>query len=145
MSAPQRLGWQVWAAVAAGAFLGAEGRYWLLEAFPPAPAAIDWTTLGINIGASLLLGFLTSQWLRQPAAPFWLKAGLGPGLLGSFSTFSALALTVEDSLARGRPGVWLAYLLLSVAGGLAAAAAGLWLGNRAGGPFRRRKAPGRLP
>ncbi|MCC9196039.1 CrcB family protein [Arthrobacter sp. zg-Y820] len=127
-----RLGWPVWAAVAAGAFAGAEARYGLLQVFAPEPGSVDWATLGINAGASLALGFLTSWWLSRPQTPFWLKAGLGPGFLGSFSTFSALALSLELPLSAGRHGVWISSLTLSLAGGLAAAAAGLWLGSRAG-------------
>ena len=136
-----RLGWQVWAAVAGGAVAGAEARYGLLQLFPPDTASVDWTTLSINAGASLALGFLTSWWLSRPHAPFWLKAGLGPGLLGSFSTFSAVALSLEGFLSAGHYGLWISYLLLSLAAGLSAAAAGLWLGSRAGGsgsPFARR-------
>ena len=143
---PPRPGWPVWAAVAAGAFTGTEARYGLLQLFPPRDGSPDWATLGINTGASLVLGFLTSWWLTRPRTPFWLKAGLGPGLLGSFSTFSALALSLELPLGTGRHGLWISYLALSLVGGLAAAAAGLWLGARAGAPAaRRRRSPGGAP
>ena len=136
------LGWRVWTAVAAGAFAGAEARYGLLLLFPPAPGSPDWTTLGINAGASLALGFLTSWWLSGAQAPFWLRAGLGPGFLGTFSTFSSLALSLEIPLGAGRHGEWMSYLALSLVFGLAAAAAGLWLGFRAGAAGRRRRSPG---
>lgn len=137
-----RLGWPVWVAVAAGAFAGGLARYGLLQLFPPESTTLDWTTLGINAGASLALGFLTSWWLTRPLAPFWLKAGLGPGLLGSFSTFSAVALSLELPLAAGRHDLWIAYLVLTLAGGFGAAAAGLWLGGRAGAATRPRQTGG---
>lgn len=141
-----RPGWAVWAALAVGAFAGAEARYGLVQAFPARTGFMDWTTLGINTGASLALGFLTAWWLSRPRTPLWLKAALGPGFLGSFSTFSALALTLDLSLAAGRHGTWLIYLALSLVCGLAAAAAGLWLGTRtgaaaAGKPRQRRRRP----
>ncbi|WP_341393596.1 fluoride efflux transporter FluC [Arthrobacter sp. G119Y2] len=140
------LGWRVWTAVAAGAFAGAEARYGLLLLFPPAPGSTDWTTLGINAGASLALGFLTSWWLSHAPAPFWLRAGLGPGFLGTFSTFSALALSLELPLGTGLHGEWVSYLALSLVCGLAAAAAGLRLGSRAGAAAaRRRRSPGTAP
>ncbi|MBP3044649.1 CrcB family protein [Arthrobacter jiangjiafuii] len=134
-----RLDWPVWAAVAAGAFAGGLARYGLLQRFPPDPAALDWTTLGINAGASLTLGFLTSWWVTRPMVPFWLKAGMGPGFLGSFSTFSAVALSLEVPLAAGRHDLWIGYLVLTLAGGFGAAAIGLWLGGRAGAATRGRQ------
>lgn len=137
-----RFGWQVWAAVAAGAFAGGQARYWLLQLFPPDPASLDWTTLGINAAASLALGFLSSWWLSRPRAPFWLKAGLGPGCLGSFSTFSAVSLSLELPLAAGLHGLWIGYLVLTLIGGLGAAAAGLWLGGRPGPAAARRRKTG---
>ncbi|WP_166880307.1 CrcB family protein [Salinibacterium sp. ZJ450] len=86
------------------------------DAFPTA-------TLGINLLGSLLLGWLVGRvW---PVAPHWLRAALGPGLLGGFTTFSAVmasALTLTPALAA-------LYLAASVVLGLLAAAAGLQLGH----------------
>ena len=131
-------GWQVWTAVAVGGLAGSEARYLLTRLFPADPGAFDTTILTINVAASAALGFLTSWWLLRPAVPFWLRAGLGPGLLGSFSTFSALALSIGSLLESGRHGAWLLYAGLSTAAGLAAAGAGLAAGSvlmrRRGGP-----------
>ncbi|WP_318241852.1 fluoride efflux transporter FluC [Arthrobacter pullicola] len=127
--------------MAVGGLAGSEARYLLTALFPPVPGAFDTTTFTINIAASAALGFLTSWWLFRPTVPFWLRAGLGPGLLGSFSTFSALALSIETLLVSGRHGTWLLYAGLSTAVGLAAAGAGLAAGNRLlGRPGRGRKA-----
>jgi fluoride exporter len=83
------------------------------------------STLLINVVGSLALGFLTARvW---PTAPPWLKAGLGPGLLGSFTTFSAFAVQV---VALGFSLPSLLYVALTVALGLAAAFLGLRLGRR---------------
>ncbi|MBD7995428.1 CrcB family protein [Arthrobacter sp. Sa2CUA1] len=131
-------GWRVWTAVAVGGLAGSEARYLLTQLYPPLPGTFDTMTFTINVAASAALGFLTSWWLFHPAVPFWLRAGLGPGLLGSFSTFSALALSVETLLASGRHGTWLLYAGLSAAAGLAAAGAGLAAGRRLA---RRRGAP----
>jgi CrcB protein len=123
-------GWQAWAAVAVGGLAGSEARYLLTMIFPPDPDAFDLTTFIINIAASAALGFLTAWWLFRPQVPFWLRAGLGPGLLGSFSTFSALALSIGTLLESGRHGTWLLYAGLSTIVGLAAAGAGLAAGGR---------------
>lgn len=131
-------GWRVWTAVAAGGAAGSEARYLLTELYPPSPGAFDTTTFTINIAASAALGFLTSWWLFRPSVPFWLRAGLGPGLLGSFSTFSALALSIETLLVSGQHGTWLLYAGLSTAAGPAAAGTGLAAGNRLLGRAARR-------
>ena len=83
------------------------------------------STLLINVVGSIVLGFLTARvW---PSAPPWLKAGLGPGLLGSFTTFSAFAVIV---VRFGFSMSSVLYVVLTVALGLVAAFAGLRLGRR---------------
>jgi len=118
----------VWTAVAVGGLLGTEARYGLGLLFPE-DGGIPWTTLAINVTGSLLLGMVTAFWTERPGAQVWLHAGLGPGLLGSFTTFSAVTIAIDQLAAAGRHDVWLAYLGLSPAAGLAAAVAGLVLGR----------------
>jgi len=88
-----------------------------------AGAAFPFATLAINMIGSFALGFLVGRvW---PSAPHWLRAALGPGLLGGFTTFSGVtlaALTLAPPLAA-------TYLAASLLGGLAAAFAGLRLGH----------------
>jgi CrcB protein len=62
-----------------------------------------------------------------PTASEWLKAGIGPGLLGSFTTFSAVAIILND-LGFTVEGVL--YLAATLVLGLGAAFAGLRLGAR---------------
>jgi CrcB protein len=126
-------GWRAWAAVAAGGLLGTELRYGLGLLFPEAAGSVPWTTLGINVAGSFVLGALTTIWIARPHTAFWLRAGIGPGVLGSFTTFSALALSVDRLAGEGLHGVWLAYLCLSVILGLGAAAAGWRVGKVLGG------------
>lgn len=123
---PGRIGWKIWAAVAVGGFVGTEARYLLGLLFPETPAVFPWTTLGINVAGSFLLGWLTALWAGGTREPRWLQAGLGPGLLGSFTTFSAVTLTVVTE-----PALLVPYLAVSLAVGLAAAAAGIAAGQRA--------------
>lgn len=122
-------GWRPWAAVAAGGLLGTELRYALVLLFPEAEGSVPWTTLGINVAGSFVLGTLTTIWIARPHTAFWLRAAIGPGVLGSFTTFSALALSVDRLAREGLHGVWLAYLCLSVVLGLGAAAAGWRVGK----------------
>ena len=52
------------------------------------------------------------------------------GLLGGFTTFSTFSVQVVLDVDGGKPGKAMLYLLLSVLGGIAAAAAGYALGRR---------------
>ncbi len=123
-------GWRAWAAVATGGLIGTELRYGAGLAFPETAGAVPWTTLAINVLGSFVLAALTTLWIARPRTAFWLRAGLGPGLLGSFTTFSALALAVDQLVRGGFHAVWLAYLALSLVLGLGAAAAG-WKSGKA--------------
>ncbi|MET3919718.1 CrcB family protein [Arthrobacter sp. UYEF20] len=130
-------GWRAWAAVAAGGLLGTELRYAAGLAFPEAADAVPWTTLAINVVGSFVLATLTTVWIARPKTAFWLRAGLGPGLLGSFTTFSAVVFSVDQQLRGGIHGTWLAYLGLSLVLGLGAAAAG-WKSGKALSDLRGR-------
>ncbi|WP_192575822.1 FluC/FEX family fluoride channel [Agrococcus sediminis] len=115
-------------AVALGGALGTAAR-----------AAIEsslgdgWALLGVNAIGSLLLGVSTAA---LAAAPDWLRHGIGAGVLGGFTTFSAVAVASAAAPAAGGwsafvpalPGIALALGTLVVC--LLAAWAGLLLGRR---------------
>ena len=92
--------------------------------FPETAGTIPWTTLVINVVGSFVLAALTTVWIARPKTAFWLRAGLGPGLLGSFTTFSAVVFVIDQQFRAGFHAGWLAYLGLSLVLGLGAAAAG---------------------
>jgi fluoride exporter len=127
-------GWRVWAAVAAGGLLGTELRYVLGLLFPDQPGELPWATLGINVAGSFVLAALTTVWIARPHTAFWLRAAIGPGVLGSFTTFSAVVFSTDQLTRGGLPGPGLLYLGLSVLLGLAAAAAGWRTGKMLGAP-----------
>jgi fluoride exporter len=127
-------GWRVWTAVAAGGLLGTELRYVLGLLFPDQPGGLPWATLAINIVGSFALAALTTVWIARPQTAFWLRAAIGPGILGSFTTFSAVVFSTDQLTRGGLPGVGLLYLGLSVLLGLAAAAAGWRTGKVLGAP-----------
>ena len=84
-----------------------------------------WSTVGINIVGSFLLGLLVAeQWFDRDV-----REGLGVGFLGGFTTFSTFSVQAVLEVDAGEPGRALAYVLASVLGGLAAAAAGYALGR----------------
>ncbi|TBN58012.1 CrcB family protein [Glaciihabitans arcticus] len=86
------------------------------------------STLLINIAGSFALALLVAR--LWPTATPVLRAALGPGLLGTFTTFSAVAVALVSLSAAGEWMPALAYLAATLIGGLAAAFLGLRLGRR---------------
>jgi len=117
-------------AVAVGGLLGTGLRLACDLAFPHADGELPVETLIVNLLGTFALGWLVGGlWTRQ-AIPGWLKAGLGSGVIGSFTTLSAVMASLLVLTSHGD--AWLAtlYLLVSVVGGLLLAAVGLKLGSR---------------
>ena len=110
-----------------GGFVGTAARLGIDLAIPHGDDEFPWSTLLINIGGAFALGLLVSR--LWPTAPDWLRAGLGTGLLGSFTTVSAVAVGLVSLGAAGQWMPALAYLAASVLLGLAAAALGLAAGR----------------
>jgi CrcB protein len=117
-------GWKAWTAVAVGGLIGTELRFGAGLLFPESAGEVPWTTLAINVAGSFVLATLTTIWIARPKTAFWLRAGIGPGVLGSFTTFSALVLAIDQQIHAGLHTIWLTYLGLSLVLGLGAAAAG---------------------
>ena len=91
-------------------------------------------TIGINVVGSFALGLLTTGLARggpDTGTRLRLRLGLGTGLIGGFTTYSAFAVDSATIAASGRPGVLLLYAVGSVLAGIAAAAAGAALVRRA--------------
>src|SRR3954465_11806065 len=105
--------------VAAGGALGVLSRYGISRLTLHSGALI-WSTVGINIVGSFLLGVLGAEdWFSGA-----LRGALGVGFLGGFTTFSTFSVQVVLDTDAGEPGKALAYVFASVIGGVAAAGAG---------------------
>jgi CrcB protein len=114
-------------AVLVGGLVGSALRLVVDALIPHADDAFPLSTLLINLLGSLVLGVLVAR--LWPTAPEWMRAGLGTGLLGSFTTFSAVVASLFTLTRAGAGGLALLYLAISLAGGVAFAALGLWLGR----------------
>ena len=113
------------ALVALGGVIGVLGRYGIARLTLHSDALI-WSTVGINVAGSFLLGLLAAgQWFSRDV-----REGLGVGLLGGFTTFSTFSVQVVLEADAGKPGKAALYVAASVVGGIAAAAAGYALGRR---------------
>jgi fluoride exporter len=110
--------------VALGGVLGVLARYGLGRLTLHHEGLI-WTTVGINIAGSFVLGLLAAEpWFSREV-----REGIGVGFLGGFTTFSTFSVQVVLDVDAGEPWRAAVYLAASVAGGIAAAAAGFALGR----------------
>jgi CrcB protein len=116
-------------AVALGGLIGTGLRLAFDLAFPHADGELPVETLVVNLAGAFALGWLVGGLWTRPSMPTWLKAGIGSGVLGSFTTLSAVMASLLVLTREGES--WLAglYLLISVVGGLGLAAAGLRVGS----------------
>ena len=103
--------------MAVGGAVGALGRYLVGQGMPV--AATDLGIVVANLTGAFVLGLLVSRPMSDRAGLFWRT-----GVLGAFTTFSAMAVEATELGWLGGP-----YLLaLAGAGWLVA-----WLGLRVGG------------
>ncbi|WP_416395050.1 MULTISPECIES: fluoride efflux transporter FluC [unclassified Curtobacterium] len=121
--------WSALATVAVGGALGTGVRAVLAEAFP-AHDGVSWAVLTINVTGAFVLGLLLEALAhRGPdvGRRRTLRLFVGTGVLGGFTTYSTLADDTAQLLDAGRWGAGSGYALLSVAAGLVAVVAGLWV------------------
>jgi CrcB protein len=86
---------------------------------------LPWITVAINVAGSFLLGVLVTAHAFSEET----RTALGVGFLGGFTTFSTFSVQAVLDVEAGEPGRAVAYVAVSVIGGLAAAAAGYALGR----------------
>ena len=114
--------------VALGGAAGAYARYRLSRAvYARAGHSFPWGTLAVNLAGSFALGLVLPH-LAGGATP--LRALVAVGFLGAFTTFSTFAAEAVALLEERRWGRAAGYVAASLALGLAAIAAGVWVGTR---------------
>lgn len=115
--------------VALGGAVGTAARVGL-GVLIPAGGGIVWATVAANLVGSLALGILLGALgtRLETAAVRRARLALGTGLLGGFTTYSALA--VEAVGLGATPALAVTYAVGSVIAGLAAAGLGLVVGRR---------------
>ncbi|WP_353814674.1 FluC/FEX family fluoride channel [Agromyces sp. SYSU T00266] len=116
-------------AVFVGGLAGTGLRLVLDTVLPHADDGLPWSTLIANLVGTFVLGWLAGGLWTRPSTPSWLKAGIGSGLIGSFTTLSAVMGAVAILDREEATSLAVLYLGLSLVAGLALAAAGLKLGS----------------
>jgi CrcB protein len=120
-------------AVFVGGALGTAIRLELDALIVHSDSEFPLSTLLINVVGSFALALIVSR--LWPVLPDWLRAGLGPGLVGGFTTFSAVMVSMVTLAASGQIALALVYIVLTIVLGFGAAAFGFLLGRN------RRSAP----
>ncbi|HEV2980411.1 MAG TPA: CrcB family protein [Solirubrobacteraceae bacterium] len=87
--------------------------------------ALPWLTVAINVVGSFLLGMLVVAHSTSPE----LRTTLGVGFLGGFTTFSTFSVQAFLDVQAGAHTRALVLVVATVLSGLAAAAAGYYLGR----------------
>lgn len=120
----------VFGAVFVGGLVGTALRLALDLALPHEADSIGWSTIIVNVLGSFVLGLMVSWLWSRPALPEWVKAGLGAGVLGSFTTFSAISVSAAVAGLSGNIETAILDVAFSLILGLIAAATGIYLGSR---------------
>jgi len=118
------------AAVLVGGVLGGMARYGVTSALP-AGDGFPWATWWVNVGGSFLLALILVVALETLRAASHVRALLGTGFCGAFTTFSGVTVTTSELARDGALALSAAYLSASLLGAVVAGAAGLVAGRLA--------------
>lgn len=115
----------LWIAVAACGGFGAVLRFVVDgEVARLVTSRLPLGTMVVNVSGSFVLGLLDGLVLSDSAALI-----VGTGVLGAYTTFSTWMLETQRLAEERQSKLALANLVLSLLLGIAAAAAGLWIGR----------------
>ena len=114
----------------AGGFIGAVCRY-LIGLIPVKEGFVfPIKTFVINIIGSFIIGVIAAAAAKNPALNPRLILFLKVGLCGGFTTFSSFALETSQLIEQGTEWSAMLYIVLSVAGAVAAVFAAQWIFGR---------------
>jgi CrcB protein len=116
--------------VALGGALGASARYGADRLIERTLGGLfPWSTFLINVSGCFLIGLCTALFVDRHHLPAWLRIGIIMGVIGGYTTFSTFAAEALDLDEIHHIAVSAAYLVGSVAIGMAAVYAGTLLGR----------------
>ena len=121
--------WRRPLAVFLGGMAGGGARLGLSAAFA-SPNGIPWGTLVANLSGALLLGYVLTRLLAGARRTTLTVPLICTGVLGSYTTFSALSLETWTLLREGRAALGVGDAASSVVLGLVAAAGGIRVAER---------------
>jgi CrcB protein len=113
-------------AVALGGAAGSLARFYMVVALKRAEALFPWGTLLVNVLGSFLIGALWAWFLARPETPEWARIGLMTGVLGGYTTQSAVSLETVLLLESGAYWTAAGNVTANFGLGVLACMAGLW-------------------
>ena len=125
----KKLRWREYSAVAMGGVIGAslrEGIELLLNA--KITDHIPMATMFINWGGSLILAWFYTMTIWRWHFPQWVRAGIGTGIIGAFTTFSTFSVE-SVQLLQQNVALGMMYVFSSIIGGMGLS----WIGIRLAG------------
>ncbi len=120
----------VLAAVALGGVVGSLGRYAVGLVLPHAAGGFPSATLLVNVTGAFAMGLLVAFLVDRPGAHRLARPFVGVGVLGGWTTFSALAAEVVTLATGDRVQVALLYVAATFLFGTLAVPAGAVVGQR---------------
>lgn len=122
--------WKILLAVFLGGGIGSVMRYAVQCVLHRliVPFLFPWATFGVNVLGSFLIG-LFYVWAARFNLPETTRLLLTTGLCGGFTTFSTFSHEGMEMLRGGHYAVFMLYVVVSVAVGVACAFAGGWCGS----------------
>ena len=117
-------------AIAVGGLLGSLARFGIAVIVGPgSPGALPTATLTVNLVGAVAIGVVAaSAWVST--GPAWRRPFVITGVLGGFTTFSALAMETGLLLDSGHQVVAAAYVVITMVFGLLAVRLGMLLARR---------------
>lgn len=117
------------ASVIVGGVLGTLARWWVGELVASPPEGFPWATLAVNVTGAFALGLAGVVLIERVAHIGHLRTFLAIGLLGSYTTFSTMAVEGVQLIDFGRPDLAAAYWVATLGLGQMASVYGMWLGR----------------
>jgi CrcB protein len=115
--------------IAVGGFVGGLARYEVITAWKAGATGFPWSTFVVNTAGAFVLALLVIVTTDVLSDSTYLRPMLGTGFCGAFTTFSSVAVAVDELAAHGHAETAVSYAAVSLAAGAAAATAGVLLGR----------------
>ena len=118
---PRRVG-----VVLAGGFAGGLARYETVTHWSTAAGTFPWSTFVVNTAGAFILGLLVIIVVEVIGPSRYARPLIGAGFCGALTTFSSVAVSVDELAAHGHVALGVGYLGASLAAGIAATAIGAY-------------------
>lgn len=116
--------------VALGGVVGSLGRYAVGLVLPHTAGAFPWATLTVNVSGAFAMGLLVAFLVDRPGTHRLARPFLGVGVLGGWTTFSAVAVDAVQLGAADEAPLVVAYVATTFLLGALAVGAGTVAGQR---------------